>query len=398
MEAGEDPAVVEADTETPAVHVLTVHKAKGLEFPVVFLVGLAQGKFPLQRRGEALDMPAELVKYPLPGGDFHLREERRLFYVGMTRARRELFLTGARDYGGARDRKVSQFVLEALDLPKEATRPSPARAIEEIQRFAPPAEGLGGDLAPLAPEQELLLSHRQVDDYETCPLKYRYIHLLRVPILRHHTVVYGNTIHKVVEYYLVRRAAGNFTPLADLLAVYEREWENQGFLTWEHEEARKAAGRTALTRFWHDEETDGTPPTHVEKDFGFTVGFNRVRGRFDRVDEDLLGATIIDYKTSEVTKQRDADRRVRTSLQLKMYALAWQVMTGVLPQRVELRFIESRVVGRHVPTAADLEEASAKVNDVAAGIRARRFEATPSAHVCRYCAYNQVCPFTATKE
>src|SRR5262249_13323714 len=159
-----------------------------------------------------------------------------LFYVGMTRARRELFLTSAGDYGGARPRKVSQFILEALDLPKGATRPFRARAIEEIQRFAPPAESGGGEVTPIAPDQQLVLTHRQVDDYETCPLKYRYIHLLRVPILRHHTVVYGNTIHKVVEYYLMRRAAGNYTPLDDLLGAFEREWENQGFLTREHEE------------------------------------------------------------------------------------------------------------------------------------------------------------------
>src|SRR5207249_4945148 len=100
--AGEDPAVAEADVETPAVRVLTVHKAKGLEFPVVFMVNLVHGKFPVQKRGDALELPAELIKDLLPSGDFHTQEERRLFYVGMTRARRELFFTSARDYGGTR--------------------------------------------------------------------------------------------------------------------------------------------------------------------------------------------------------------------------------------------------------------------------------------------------------
>src|SRR5439155_1696344 len=247
IDAGEDPAVAEAEVETPAVRVLTVHKAKGLEFPVVFLVTLVQDKFPLRARRDALELPVELIKEPLPAGDFHKQEERRLFYVGMTRAKRELHLTSARDYGG--------------------------------------------------------------------------------------------TIHRVVEYYLLRRAAGNYTPLEDLLGVYDREWDNQGFLTWEHEEARKAAGRTALTRFWHEEEASGQKPTHVEKEFGFTLGPDRVRGRFDRVDEDLLGATIIDYKTGEVAKQKVADRRAAESLQLKLYALAWREMTGALPQRVELRFL-----------------------------------------------------------
>src|SRR2546425_13058371 len=72
MDAGEDPAVAEADVETPAVRVLTVHKAKGLEFPVVFLVTLAQDKFPLRRRKDALELPVELIKESLPpSADFH---------------------------------------------------------------------------------------------------------------------------------------------------------------------------------------------------------------------------------------------------------------------------------------------------------------------------------------
>jgi DNA helicase-2/ATP-dependent DNA helicase PcrA len=398
IEAGEDPAVAEADVETPAVHVLTVHKAKGLEFPVVFLVHLVQDKFPLRRRREQLEVPPELVKDVLPTGDFHMQEERRLFYVGMTRARRELYLTSARDYGGARPRKVSQFVLEALDLPRDAARPFRAHAVQEIERYAPPAEHETAT-GPAAADEELVLSHKQVDDYETCPLKYRYVHVLRVPILRHHTVVYGSTVHRVVESYLRRRVAGNYTSLEDVLAMYEREWENQGFLTWEHQEARKAAGREALTRFWHHEETEGVKPTHVEKEFGFTLGAERVRGRFDRVDEDLFGATIIDYKTSEVTRQKDADRRAAESLQLKIYALAWREMTGgTLPQRVELHFIESQVVGRHTPTGDDVAAAIEAVAAAAAGIRARRFEATPSYSACRHCAYSQICPYTATRE
>jgi RecB family exonuclease len=289
-------------------------------------------------------------------------------------------------------------VLEALDLPKNAARPFKGRAVEEIERFAPPVEPETGRLAPIPPEQELLISHKQVDDYQTCPLKYRYVHLLRVPILRHHTVVYGSTIHKVVEHYLLRRTAGNYTSLEDLLAVYEREWDNQGFLTWEHEEARKAAGTRALTRFWHEEEAGGAKPTYIEKEFGFTLDVDRVRGRFDRVDEDLFGATIIDYKTGDVATQKVADRRAADSLQLKIYALAWREMTGALPKQVELRFLEANLVGRHTPDEDDLEEARVEVRAAAAGIRARAFEATPSYSACRYCAYNQICPFTATRE
>ncbi|MFQ5827855.1 MAG: ATP-dependent helicase [Candidatus Methylomirabilia bacterium] len=398
MDAGEDPPVVEADLDTPAVHVLTLHKAKGLEFPVVFLVSLVQNKFPSTRRSEPIALPDPLIKDTLPTGDFHLQEERRLFYVGMTRAKQALYLTSARDYGGTRERKVSQFVLEALDLPKDAAKPFKAKPIEEIHRHASPPGTRESEVAPIPPEEAIQISHRQVDDYQTCPLKYKYIHVLNVPIMRHHTVVYGNTLHKVVEYYLRRRAAGLYTPLEDMLAIFDREWRNEGFLTWEHEEARKQAGRAALTRFWHEEEASGVKPAHVEKEFGFNLGADRVRGRFDRVDETDAGPVIIDYKSSEIRIPRDAVKRARESLQLKIYALAYQEMTETLPAHVELRFLESGLVGHHRMTEVDVREAADKIKEAAAGIRARQFEATPGYQVCRYCAYNQVCPYTATRE
>ena len=115
IEAGDDPAVAEADTETPAVHVLTVHKSKGLEWPIVFMVDCAQNRFPSTRRSDPVEIPAELIKDTLPTGDFHEQEERRLFYVGLTRAQDEVILSAASfrrryDRPGASD--LSRFVRE----------------------------------------------------------------------------------------------------------------------------------------------------------------------------------------------------------------------------------------------------------------------------------------------
>jgi len=412
IEAGDDPAVAEVDLDTSAVRVLTVHKAKGLEFPVVFVVGLVQGRFPWPSRGEALELPAALVRDAVepdpaeaegPGPrDFRLQEERRLFYVAMTRARDALYLTSARDYGGKSARKVSQFVLEALDLPREAARPFRATVLDELHRLAQPVAPGGEQEAPLPADVILELSHRQVDDYQTCPLKYRYVHALRVPIRRHHAVVYGETLHRVVEHYLRRRAASLYTPLPDLLEVYEREWRNEGFLSWEHEAARKAAGRAALRRFWHEEEASGDRPAHVEREFGVTLssvcGATRLRGRWDRVDETPAGAVIVDYKSSDVRDAARADLRAAESLQLKLYALAWREMLGRLPAGVELRFLESGVAGRHRPTDRDAADATEAVRSAGEGIRVRRFAATPSHRACRHCAYRQICPYTASRD
>src|SRR5258706_197574 len=316
----------------------------------------------------------------------------------MTRAKERLYLTSAEDMGGKRKWKVSQFVLEALDLPKDAARPFRAQAIEGLRRQAPLPEIAGLGLAPIPDDEPLAVSHRQVDDYQTCPLKYQFIHILRIPLRQHHAVVYGNALHNAVEFYLRRRAAGNYTSLEDFLRAFANAWRNEGFLTRDHEEQRKRAGIAALTRFYHEEEASGQKPTDVEREFGFTLGLDRVRGRFDRVDETPDGLVIVDYKSSDVTDQKKADQRARESLQLKIYALAQFEMTGRLPGRVELRFLESGLVGRHKPTDLDLAKAREAIADAARGIRHREFEATPEYQACRYCPYNQICPSTATHE
>jgi ATP-dependent DNA helicase UvrD/PcrA len=393
-EAGEDPAAAEADPDEDAVHVLTVHKAKGLEFPVVFLVNLAADRFPSRARREPLPLPDALVKDRVPAGDPHLAEERRLFYVGMTRAMRELFLTAARDHGGSRPRKVSRFVLEALDLGRDEGRPYRVAAAEALLRHAPPPQ-VAEAPAALRPGDTLRLSFYQVDDYRTCPLKYKFLHLLRVPVREHHAMAYGRALHEAISAFLRGRVTGRPMAEADLLEAFAAAWTSEGFLSREHEELRYAAGQEALRRFLRDEVADGRPPSQVEASFRVRLADEWVEGRWDRIDERDGRVTIVDYKSSEVRGQKEADRRARESLQLKLYALAYGEAHGRLPDRVELRFVESGLTGGHGPDAAWVAEALEAVRAAAAGIRAGDFTAAPHYRVCSTCPFRQVCPSTA---
>ena len=155
IDAGDDPATADLDPDADAVAVLTVHKAKGLEFPVVYLPGLVAGRFPGIGRGDPLALPAGLGRGEPPDAERSLAEERRLFYVAMTRARDELILSHAADYGGARARRISPFVLEALDLPPATADPGDGRqrasAVERLAAFA--AVDLPGARRPRAPSR-----------------------------------------------------------------------------------------------------------------------------------------------------------------------------------------------------------------------------------------------------
>jgi len=397
IEAGDDPSTVEADLDSDAVDVLTIHKAKGLEFRVVFLVSLVDRRFPWPHRAQAIELPDALIKEILPAGDFHIQEERRLFYVGMTRAKEELYLTSAADYGGKRLRRLSQFVMEALGKETKETEKKKASAIESIERFAPKKGSPKAQPANI-PEGKLLnLSYYRIDDYLTCPLKYKYVNILRLPIMEHHTVIYGRSMHEAVSKYFQFKMAGKKMDLADLLEAFKTSFDPQGFLDEKHQEERFRRGNEALIRFFNEEEKRDSRPQFIEKDFSFIFEDNKITGRFDRLDLEEDGAVIMDFKTSEIKTQRDADKRVKDSLQLGLYALAYKNVFGGLPRRLALYFLESGIIGTTTIDEDDLEKIKNKIREVSAGIRQQNFSATPAYMACAYCAYNQVCPYATVR-
>ena len=397
ISAGDDPATAEADLDLEAVNVLTLHKAKGLEFEVVFLVNLVQGRFPWPKRREPIEVPVELIKDILPSGDYHIQEERRLFYVGMTRAKRELYFTSALDYGGKRLRKVSQFVYEALDISPQKPEIIKAEALQQIDRFAPRPAAAPLKEKPISDDELLALSFRQIDDYISCPLKYKYVHILRIPILRHHSVVYGSAIHKaILDFYQAKINQTGFSR-EDLIKSFRRAWVNEGFLSRSHEEQRFAQGKRTLMNFYEREKKKQLP-AYIEQRFNFVLGKDKITGRWDRIDEDSTGAVIIDFKTSDtVKKQQQADKRVKESLQLSIYALAYQTIKQKLPQRVEFHFVDTGLVGCAQRTEQDLEKTRDVIKQASSGIRAREFPAKPEYSACTWCAYREVCPYTASK-
>jgi DNA helicase-2/ATP-dependent DNA helicase PcrA len=439
IEAGDDPPTADPDPDIDAVHVMTVHKAKGLEFPVVFLPGLVADRFPARSRREPLALPIELVDEVLPEGDGHLQEERRLFYVAMTRARDELILSHSGESAGGRSRRVSPFVVEALDLPTAGfggeAFPSSVHAsgpLERITSAEAPAAPPAAERIPIA--GPLTLSHSAIDDYLTCPLRYKYRQVVRVPTTPHHSMVYGAALHQAVQEFHRSQSRGKPLDEAELVGVFEVAWSNEGFISREHETARLEAGRDALRRFRESQLQPGAVvPAWVEREFAFALGGDRVRGRFDRVDIvpiaepsaaitglardeaavpsvlradvvepmlELLGpeeVTITDYKTSDVRDPVVARQRARESLQLQIYAMAYEAMTGRLPDSVQLHFLDTGLVGPAEVEPARLEKARGKIATAAAGIRARDYTARPSTLACTYCPFRDICPSSVAR-
>jgi len=117
LDAGEAGSLSQnLEEEGPdTVKIMTIHSAKGLEFKYVFVANMVDQRFPTVRRGEPIEMPEKLIKEITSEGDIHLQEERRLFYVAMTRAKEGLYFSSAQDYGGSRKKKISRFLVELAE-------------------------------------------------------------------------------------------------------------------------------------------------------------------------------------------------------------------------------------------------------------------------------------------
>jgi DNA helicase-2/ATP-dependent DNA helicase PcrA len=291
----------------------------------------------------------------------------------------------------------------------------------------------------------LSLSYYAIDDYLTCPRKYRYAHVLRVPLAPHHAIVYGAALHQAVQEFHKRHARGQAMTEAELVEAFERAWTSEGFLSRDHEDARLEAGRVALRRFRDEQLAPGAViPAYVEREFSFSLDGDRIRGRWDRVDIEPIEpsptaagpadsdagprpvapagvavgpgqapladvvtptlplglserVTITDYKSSDVRDPARARQRARDSLQLQIYAMAYEAQTGRLPDVVALHFLESGLVGRAEVDPKRLAKARDRIREAARGIRAGEFAATPDYLACTWCAFRDICPASVAR-
>ncbi|MEK6619809.1 MAG: ATP-dependent DNA helicase [Chloroflexota bacterium] len=394
-EAGDDPAAADFEQSQQAVNVLSIHKAKGLEFGVVFLVVATDERLPGPLRHPELPLPDGLARTPPLTRERHVAEERRLAYVAMTRAKDRFSFTSATDYGGLRGHRPSRFIEEALGRRPErlATR---LAAYDELTRYQAAPEEADSALPALGADDVLTVSYSQIDDYRRCPLRYRFAHVLRIPVLPTPQMIYGLALHEAVSDHLQRKREGERPGLEQLQATFRAAWLSEGFISPDHEAERFEAGLAAL-RLFHERERDEPPPDLVEQRFSFMLGRDRVVGRWDRVDRSAEGPVVIDYKSTALEEGDDEtpQRRANQDLQLRLYALAHERMYGVRPAKAVLHFLESGQRGEIAPSDQDLGAVQAVITSTAAKIRARHFPAEPmrpEARTCRQCPYSQICP------
>ncbi len=322
LEIGDSPLAADVDLRNEdAVNILTVHSSKGLEFPVVFIVNLVSDRFPTRERSEKIPLPAGILKENLSKeSDFHLEEERRLFYVGITRAKERLYFTGADYYGtGKRPKKLSPFIYEALPyLTKERTQSQKAEQLsltEILSSFKEPEESK----EEKTPIKLTYITYSNLQMFDICPLHYKAKVIFNLPTPTAAVQSFGISLHKTLYDFYKLILEGEKPSLSDLNKILKKDWESIGYINKKHEKERFIQAEKIIKNYYKKECNPPIKPIGIEQPFSFTLKNGvKVFGKIDRIDKNGKGIEILDYKTGANNPKADQAHE----LQLAIYALA----------------------------------------------------------------------------
>ncbi len=386
IEAGENPAQAEIQ-DIDTINLLTVHASKGLEFGCVFMVNLVSDRFPTRNRKDVIDIPDELIKETLPTGDEHIQEERRLFYVGMTRAQKYLYLTYAKNYGGKQEKRPSGYLNETKLATFEANintllSNKQSGLFGVLTDFRNPVVQKSSTHVPYS------LSFSKISDYKMCPLKYKYRYVLEIPTPPSHALSFGTTIHDTLRDYHAKLLANVKVSLDELLAIYKKNWQPLGYMDKKHQQLYFDNGENLLKRYYEENLKQKIIPIDLEKSFTLNIAGIKFFGRIDRIDPLEDGVEIIDYKTGSPKSQKEVD----ADDQVAFYAIAAKEALGLQPNKLTYYFLESGEKISTTRTQEELTEKKIEVAKVVTEMKEGKFEATPGMH-CTWCDYKDICPF-----
>jgi DNA helicase II / ATP-dependent DNA helicase PcrA len=402
--------VVCLDDDAPgdAVQLMTVHGAKGLEFPHVFLLRVNYGAFPPRERLPLFEFPVKLMKEELPAGQFHIQEERRLFYVALTRAERKLTITTLTEKKG----KVPTFIEDILMDPgvkrRDVLQIAPkVRPREDARAATGSTNGAGlfpslsqrprifsriADWAetfhPPSPEP-LKLSASAVDNYRKCPQQFLFGRVWSLKEGPQATLTFGSVMHTTIKRFVDQFRKGVKLPFDEFARIFETEWTSAGFEDDYQEGEYKKDGMEQLRAFYTTFLEN--PPEILEQEKPFELPLENnviINGRIDQINS--LGRNdveIVDYKTGKSRKDADA----RRDLQLSIYAIAAQEILELNPVRLVFHYLQNNQTQVTTRNAKQLDEAQKLIQEAAADIRAGSFTPKPG-YACRSCAYQPICP------
>ena len=424
-----------------AVKIMTVHSAKGMEFKHVFIPFLRVGTFPSNyKKMKIVDrIPFSWNKWFVDKEDekaLYYEEERRLFYVAITRAMDSLTLFAPNKYQSIFIKELNEEDIIVKDITrKEKLVDKYDQLIKkyevqlqqeiELKNFLKAREILSSieninnlskgivpswennsmkeeiensliDIKSYSKKDALYLSATSINTYNVCPLKYKYQYIDNIegtPDVQHFKI--GLLIHKVIEEYHV----ASHNSFEDMLILLDKHWKNYKFIYKQQEQQERKDSKEMLENYWNYIQLNPTSQPLIEYAFSFQVDDLILTGMCDRIDVDVdNNITIIDYKTS---KKAQTEKQLKNNIQLGIYALLSQ-LDGInfggkriksMPKKLVMLYLRNKNPEVQVAFSEDeISKLVKKIKEVSLNIRSGKFPTNKSMY-CDWCDYkNLLCP------
>ncbi|MFH1401809.1 MAG: UvrD-helicase domain-containing protein [Parcubacteria group bacterium] len=409
IDSGEEGKLrFDPETGPEMIKVMTIHGAKGLEFKYVFLANMVDKRFPTTERKDPIELPDDLIKDMKPKGDVHLQEERRLCYVAMTRAKKELYFTTAEDYGGMRKKKLSRFMIEMgykeienekikmknglLEKPERRTKKLPATSYQLPDHF----------------------SYSQLAAFDKCPLQYKFAFILKVPTRGKAVFSFGKTMHATLHDFLKMTNEGTVKSQNDLFGfsdktsstistsltfktlsdIYERSWIDEWYETKKQKEEYYQLGKKIIKEFYREFEKNQPKILKIDNNlaletpFNLKVGEHTLFGVIDRIDEKEGGVVIFDYKTGVSRDKLDAEAKE----QLLIYQIAAEEIFKIKPKELIYYYLNDGKKASFLGLEKEKKELKEKIIQEIEEIKKSDFKPTPGWQ-CAHCDFGDICDF-----
>lgn len=369
-----------------AVQVMTVHKSKGLEFPVVYVPHLAQGQFPTRNPGGGkVSLPPSLPHHS--GLENREEEDRCLFYVALTRAEDELVLSRAEVYG----RQAG-----ALPLIDRLVREANGRVMLDERRWNP---GASEDSArPPADESseksngdrtKEIYSFGDLDRYARCSLQFRYAEILGLPEKRNAYQDFHNSVYRVLsEMEIEAKSTGRNPDLEWSKELLTRVWEEEGPGDHFYEPVYRRHADKAVES-WQAAEAALRWQVRQKLSLSAPDG-TRIEIMADAIRRDDAGSIVIARHRFGRPRKSHKEGKYNQDRHALYMTAAREAWPGI-PAKVELHYLTSGEVVDATPTGTITRNRTEKFEGHVQRVKAGLYPANPGQE-CKSCPWNLICP------
>lgn len=399
------------------VKLMTAHRAKGLEFDFVYIAKAIDGKWGKKPDRNKIKLPDGIIKYSKTDVDLQIEDERRLFFVALTRAKFGVTICYSERYG---DSNSSSNIpaLFVTELKQDLVEKVDADKFTNDNRIQIDQSILFNYKSKVSDQEEkeaefinyliskFKLSVTALNTYLECGYKFKLNNLFRVPRAKSISLTFGNAVHLALRKYFEKYKSSNSAPSIEVVYSYYKEALKKQILTEKQYKDMEKEGIAVLKKYYEKYINNFNVPLYMEFGFGrfpHNAVFEDIelRGIVDKIellDPAQKSVRVVDYKTGQSKSENEVLGKTKNSdLKYFRQLMFYKLLAELDPNfnlsvvEAELDFVEHLKKVRINYKDYDTKDLKKEIRESMKNIREHNFLRTTDHKICEKCDFKNHC-------